>query len=61
MSEELRENIIEVYQNQAGRIHNQKEFVNLCQLYYSYRPDMSCGSCILKHVNKMYNDKIKSN
>lgn len=61
MTDELRQNIIEVYTNESGRIHNQAEFVSLCKELYNFRPDMSCGSCIMRHVKKIYNDKIKSN
>jgi len=61
MSDELRKEIIEIHLNQAGHIQNQKEFISLCQELYNYRPDMSCGSCVMKHVKKLYNDKIKSN
>lgn len=63
MSEELEQVIKQSIQSQSGHIPDslQLEFVSLCQNIYNYRPNMSCGKCIFKYINKLYNDKIKSN
>jgi ArsR family metal-binding transcriptional regulator len=63
MSEELEQVIKQSIKGQSGILpnHLELEFVSLCQDIYNYRPNMSCGKCIFKYINKIYNDKIKSN
>lgn len=57
MSEELRKNIEVIVKQEGGRLDDevQKEFIQLCQHHFNYRPDMTCGKCIYKHAVKLYN------
>ena len=61
MSEQLEKEIKQIYQQKAGRLspNLKTEFVVLCQEDFHYRPDMSCGECIYKHVVKLYNKYFK--
>lgn len=61
MSEELEKRIRAIYNMKGGRLNPSlyKEFIELCQEDFKYRPDVSCGKCIYKHVVKLYNKYFK--
>ena len=52
MSEELENRVRAIYNMKGGRLDPKfyKEFIELCQENFRYRPDVSCGKCIYKHV-----------
>jgi hypothetical protein len=61
MSEDLEKEIKQIYKQKGGRLsaNLKTEFVVLCQDDFHYRPDMTCGKCIYKHVVKLYNKYFK--
>ena len=61
MSEELETRIRAIYNMKGGRLDPSlyNEFIELCQENFRYRPDVSCGKCIYKHVVKLYNKYLK--
>ena len=61
MSEELETRIRAIYNMKGGRLDPKfyAEFIELCQEDFRYRPDVSCGKCIYKHVVKLYNKYLK--
>mgnify|MGYP000515766621 CR=1 FL=1 len=56
MSEDLEQEIKKIYKQKGGRLSDnlKTEFQLLCQDDFRYRPDMTCGQCIYKHVKKLY-------
>ena len=61
MSDELEKRIRAIYNMKGGRLDPKfyNEFIELCQENFRYRPDVSCGKCIYKHVVKLYNKYFK--
>ena len=61
MSEELEIRIRAIYNMKGGRLDPSlyNEFIVLCQENFRYRPDVSCGKCIYKHVVKLYDKYFK--
>ena len=61
MTEELQKEIRVIHKQKGGRLSKSlhKEFIQLCQEDFNYRPDVSCGKCIYKHVVKLYDKYLK--
>ena len=61
MSEDLEGEIKKIHQQRGGRLSSnlKTEFALLCQADFHYRPDMTCGQCVYKHVVKLYNKYFK--
>ncbi len=61
MTEELEKEIRAIQKQKGGRLSKplQEEFIQLCQEDFRYRPDVSCGKCIYKHVVKLYDKYLK--
>jgi len=61
MTKELEERIRAIYNMKGGQLDPKffKEFIELCQENFNYRPDISCGKCIYKHVVKLYDKYLK--
>ena len=61
MTKELEERILAIYNMKGGQLNAKffEEFIRLCQENFNYRPDISCGKCIYKHVVKLYDKYLK--
>ena len=62
MTEELEKEIRAIQKQKGGRLSKplHEEFIQLCQEDFRYRPDVSCGKCIYKHVVKLYNKYLNN-
>ena len=61
MTKELESRIRAIYNMKGGQLDPKffNEFIELCQENFNYRPDISCGKCIYKHVVKLYEKFLK--
>ena len=60
VSKELYKRLTHISTNQSGNFEVDKatpdirsEFIWLCREHYRHSPDMGCGSCVMKYVDKI--------